>query len=83
MYGGGDKREKCKFILSVLEDSFGHKEKVDLTKATIEHIMPQTLTECWKQELGSDFEDAHAKYIHIIGNLTLSGYNSELSNEPF
>lgn len=83
LYGTGDKREKCKFILSVLEESYGHKEKVDLEKATIEHIMPQTLTESWKAELGNDFEDIHEKYLHVIGNLTLSGYNSELSNESF
>lgn len=83
LYGAGDKREKCKFILSVLEESFGHKEKVDLTKATIEHIMPQTLTESWEAELGSNFEEVHEKYLHVIGNLTLSGYNSELSNESF
>lgn len=83
LYGAGDKREKCKFILGVLEESYDHKEKVDLTKATIEHIMPQTLTEFWKEELGSEYEDTHAKYLHVIGNLTLSGYNSELSNESF
>lgn len=83
LYGGGDKREKCKFILSVLEENYGHKEKVDLTKATIEHIMPQTLTESWEAELGSNFEEVHEKYLHVIGNLTLSGYNSELSNESF
>jgi len=83
LYGAGDKREKCKFILGVLEESYGHKEKVDLTKATIEHIMPQTLTESWETELGSDFGEVHEKYLHIIGNLTLSGYNSELSNESF
>ena len=83
LYGAGDKREKCKFILSILEESYGHKEKVDLTKATIEHIMPQTLTESWIDELGGEFENIHEKYLHVIGNLTLSGYNSELSNEPF
>ena len=83
LYGGGDKREKCKFILSVLEETYGHKEKVGLSKATLEHIMPQTLTEAWKKELGANFEDVHEKYLHVIGNLTLTGYNSELSNEPF
>ncbi|MEK4131267.1 DUF262 domain-containing HNH endonuclease family protein [Solibacillus sp. FSL W8-0474] len=83
LYGGGDKREKCKFILSVLEETYGHKEKVNLTQATLEHIMPQTLTESWKNELGSNFEEVHEKYLHAIGNLTLTGYNSELSNESF
>lgn len=83
LYGSGDKREKCKFILRVIEESYGHKEKVDLSNATIEHIMPQTLTDSWKDELGSEFEKIHEKYLHVIGNLTLSGYNSELSNESF
>lgn len=83
LYGTGDKREKCKFILRVLEETYGHKERVALLDATLEHIMPQTLTETWENELGSDFEDVHEKYLHVIGNLTLTGYNSELSNEPF
>lgn len=83
LYGNGDKREKCKFILSVLEETYGHKEKVDLTQATLEHIMPQTLTQSWENNLGSNFEDVHEKYLHVIGNLTLTGYNSELSNESF
>ncbi|OCS91711.1 DUF262 domain-containing protein [Caryophanon latum] len=83
LYGSGDKREKCKFILSVLEETYGHKEKVGLLDATLEHIMPQTLTESWENELGGNFEDVHEKYLHVIGNLTLTGYNSELSNESF
>ena len=83
LYGPGDKRDKCKFILSVLEESFGHKEKVNLNEMTIEHIMPQTLNESWRKELGPNAEYVHLNYLHTIGNLTLTGYNSELSNESF
>lgn len=28
-------------------------------------------------------EQLHSEYVHTIGNLTLTGYNSELSNKPF
>ena len=45
--------------------------------------MPQTLTPEWKTELGPDADDVHSKYLHGLGNLTLTGYNPELSNSPF
>ncbi len=45
--------------------------------------MPQTLTEEWERDLGENFEAIHEKYLHTIGNLTLTGYNSEYSNNSF
>ncbi len=45
--------------------------------------MPQTLTEEWKRDLGENFQAIHDKYLHTIGNLTLTGYNSEYSNNSF
>ena len=50
---------------------------------TIEHIMPQTLTDDWKRELGPDYERIHSTYLHTIANLTLTGYNSTYSNYTF
>lgn len=51
--------------------------------ATIEHIMPQTLTKEWKEMLGPEAEAVHERYLHTIANLTLTGYNATLSNRPF
>lgn len=45
--------------------------------------MPQTLTEEWKKDLGENFQAIHNKYLHTIGNLTKTGYNSEYSNKSF
>ena len=45
--------------------------------------MPQTLSEEWQAELGEDWSETHETYLHTIGNLTLTGYNSELSNRSF
>ncbi len=45
--------------------------------------MPQTLTEEWKRDLGENFQAIHDKYLHTIGNLTLTGYNQEYSNNSF
>lgn len=61
------------------------KERVLVDEYTIEHIMPQneSLSEVWKAELGSDWEQIHASYLHTLGNLTLTGYNAELSDRPF
>ncbi|MBP3041035.1 DUF262 domain-containing protein, partial [Bacillaceae bacterium Marseille-Q3522] len=82
-YGQGDRRKKGAFILKAIENSYSHKEKADLSKATIEHVMPQTLNEKWVEELGENAEYIHSVYLHTLGNLTLSAYNTELSNEPF
>lgn len=72
-----------KYTLCMLEN-YSKKEKVYISSdITIEHIMPQTLTPQWQIELGKKYEDIHSQYLHTIGNLTISGYNSELSNKDF
>lgn len=58
-------------------------EKMKEGVITIEHIMPQTLTSQWKQELGDKYEDVHEKYLHSFANLTLTGYNTNYSNHSF
>ncbi|WP_033618298.1 DUF262 and DUF1524 domain-containing protein [Helicobacter pylori] len=64
-------------------EKFDTKEPVDTQKCNIEHIIPQTLTPEWQRDLGENFKAIHEKYLHTIGNLTLTGYNSEYSNKPF
>jgi hypothetical protein len=72
-----------KFILVALERAKPHKEKPDLSQAQVEHIMPQTLTDWWRSELGQDADHHHVTWLHTPGNLTLSAYNQELHNKPF
>ncbi|EMH24481.1 hypothetical protein HMPREF1419_00855 [Helicobacter pylori GAM263BFi] len=74
--------KKSKYFLERLEN-FDTKEPVDTQKCNIEHIMPQTLNPKWEGDLGENFEAIHEKYLHTIGNLTLTGYNSEYSNNSF
>ncbi|RVZ68795.1 DUF262 domain-containing protein [Helicobacter pylori] len=74
--------KKREYFLERLE-KFNTKEPVDTKECTIEHIMPQTLTEEWKRDLGENFQAIHEKYLHTIGNLTLTGYNKNYSNKPF
>lgn len=50
---------------------------------SVEHIMPQTLSEFWNQSLGEESETIHQTWLHRIGNLTVTGYNSMYSNSPF
>ncbi|MGL2801237.1 GmrSD restriction endonuclease domain-containing protein [Helicobacter pylori] len=71
-----------KYFFERLED-FNTKEPVNTKECTIEHIMPQTLTEEWERDLGENFQAIHDKYLHTIGNLTLTGYNQEYSNNSF
>ena len=72
----------CNYLLRKLENH-GRKEPIRVEDYTIEHVMPQTLSEEWKEELGANWSETHEKYLHTIGNLTLTGYNSELSNHSF
>ncbi|OOP76232.1 hypothetical protein B0X29_05855 [Helicobacter pylori] len=63
--------------------NFDPKEPVNTQECSIEHIMPQTLTLEWQKDLGENFQAIHEKYLNTIGNLTLTGYNSEYSNKSF
>ncbi|OOP78376.1 DUF262 and DUF1524 domain-containing protein, partial [Helicobacter pylori] len=74
--------KKKKYFLERLEN-FDTKEPVDTQKCSIEHIMPQTLSLEWQKDLGENFEAIHEKYLNTIGNLTLTGYNQEYSNNSF
>ncbi|WRD93024.1 DUF262 and DUF1524 domain-containing protein [Helicobacter pylori] len=74
--------KKNKYFFERLEN-FDRKERVYTQECTTEHIMPQTLTEEWKRDLGENFQAIHDKYLHTIGNLTLTGYNTEYSNKFF
>lgn len=74
--------KKNKYFLERLEN-FDTKEPVGTQECNIEHIMPQTLNKEWEGDLGENFEAIHEKYLHTIGNLTLTGYNTEYSNKSF
>jgi hypothetical protein len=75
-------RDRVKLILESLEE-YLTKERVDPGNITIEHIMPQKLTKYWQDMLGIKYKSVHKKWLHTLGNITLTGYNSELSNKPF
>ncbi|WP_120820596.1 DUF262 and DUF1524 domain-containing protein [Helicobacter pylori] len=74
--------KKIHTFLTRLENS-DTKEPVNTEGCSVEHIMPQTLTWEWQRDLGENFEAINEKYLHTIGNLTLTGYNSEYSNNSF
>ncbi|GAA8888124.1 DUF262 and DUF1524 domain-containing protein [Helicobacter pylori] len=74
--------QKREYFLERLEN-FERKERVYAHEYTTEHIMPQTLEEEWERDLGENFQAIHDKYLHTIGNLTLTGYNKEYNNKPF
>ncbi|WP_024116356.1 DUF262 and DUF1524 domain-containing protein [Helicobacter pylori] len=76
------KFKKNKYFFERLEN-FDRGERVYTREYTIEHIMPQKLTEKWEKDLGQDHERIHTQYLHTIGNLTLTGYNSTYSNNSF
>ena len=60
-------------------ENHGRKERVQVDEYTIEHIMPQSenLSTAWKNELGLEWKRIHETWLHTLGNLTLTGYNSE------
>ena len=72
------------YILSRLEN-FENKAPIIIENYTIEHIMPQNknLSLEWQADLGAEWQEVQKKYLHTIGNLTLTAYNSEMSDRPF
>lgn len=66
-------------------ENHGRKEPVPVDEYTIEHILPQNekLSAAWQQALGPEWQYVRDTYLHTLGNLTLTGYNSEYSDRPF
>ncbi len=84
-----NQQSKNKIYLLKKLENYNNKETVDIetllsdNRLSIEHIMPQTLSDEWKNDLGERWEEIHQQYLHTIGNLTLTGYNSEMRNYTF
>ena len=74
----------CKHILDRLENA-NQKEPSPVHEYSIEHIMPQKIEDVpeWQQMLGSGWQEVHTIWLHRLGNLTLTAYNSTYSNRPF
>lgn len=76
------KKTICKFVLSVIENST--KEHIDVSNLTIEHILPQKENAAvWKKEVGENYSSVYEVYLHTLGNLTITGHNSELGTKSF
>ena len=77
------KNALCKYLLAAIENQ--GKERIVTDNLTIEHIMPQNknLSTAWQKMLGDNWETVRDRYLHTLGNLTLTGYNSELGDRPF
>lgn len=75
---------RCRYILGRLEN-WDNKSVVSLDNLTIEHIIPQNpqLSSDWIAALGNNWSNVQKKYLHTIGNLTLTAYNSEMSDSSF
>ncbi|MCK9544569.1 MAG: DUF262 domain-containing HNH endonuclease family protein [Novosphingobium sp.] len=72
----------AKMLLVSVENSFS-KEKIHTNDLSLEHIMPQTLESNWVSMLGEDYKSIHEQFVHTLGNLTITGYNSDMSNKAF
>ena len=79
----GSRSEQRRLVIETLEKDYAHKEPADLKGLTVEHVMPQELTDEWRGALGPEADSIHSKLVHTLGNLTLTGYNPEMSNRPF
>jgi uncharacterized protein with ParB-like and HNH nuclease domain/predicted transport protein len=66
-------------------ENFDRKERVPVAEYTIEHILPQNedLSLEWRNALGPEWQRIQETWLHTLGNLTLTGYNSEYSDRPF
>jgi hypothetical protein len=88
IYNGIKKLEHRMYMFDRLENG-ENREHIDIMNGmkektlTVEHIMPQTLTQSWVETLGNNYESIHKKRLHTLANLTLTGYNSEYKNADF
>ncbi|MDL2212207.1 HNH endonuclease family protein, partial [Erysipelotrichaceae bacterium OttesenSCG-928-M19] len=77
----------ARVLLLKMEENETKNIPVDICEVSIEHIMPQTLTEEWKNYLGGyeSSDEIHTKYLQCIGNLTpvSKSYNSKMSNKLY
>lgn len=66
-------------------ENHGRKELVHVDEYTIEHILPQNelLNSAWRSALGTEWQHIQEKWLHTLGNLTLTGYNSEYNDRAF
>ena len=78
------RKRTLRYLLRHLENH-KRKERVEVGQYTIEHIMPQNLSDEWVEALGGEekSELIQQKWLHTLGNLTLTGYNPEYGNKPF
>jgi len=81
-------KKKGRLFLECLEREEGHREAVNPVNLSIEHVLPQTVENdesgrTWQAELGASWKPEHEKWVHSLGNLTLTGTNSELGNNTF
>ena len=76
---------RCRYLLRKLENHENKQPIHCIEDYTVEHVMPQNpnLPDEWKEELGENWQEVQEKYLHTIGNLTLTGYNPELSDHSF
>lgn len=81
----GYNKKICKYLLLTIENYGNKKERIDSGYLTVEHIMPQSTPKntYWQNYLGMDWKRIYDENIDTLGNLTLTGYNSEYSNKPF
>ncbi len=82
------KTENRNYLFECLEnldskDTRDIASRLQSGELSIEHIMPQTLTNAWRTALGPEAEEIHSTWLNRLGNLTVTGYNSEYSNSPF
>lgn len=81
------RRAVCTHVLATIEhanrDSQDTLIRITDGKLTVEHVMPQTLSKEWIEQLGDDYKDIHETWLHRLGNLTLTAYNSKYSNKSY
>lgn len=77
----------CSYVLSVIEnankDAGDTLARVYSGELSVEHVMPQKKSDAWREEIGNNYDEVHEVWLHRLGNLTLTAYNSEYSNRSY
>jgi hypothetical protein len=81
-------RTAAMLMLQRVEADLRHLESHLDPEATVEHVMPQTIGDdpfgrAWQEMLGPDWQEVHERWLHTLGNLMVTRYNSNMGNRPF
>lgn len=83
-YGGSATKSATAILYAMMNDKHA-EESPPPDRLTLEHVMPQRLTDEWRRELGPNAHEIHGRWKNSLPNLVLMGdtKNARLGQQVF